>query len=63
MSEDKEFETITYTRKKKAVNKRQITFKIDMNILDRLDNYVAKSERKKIDVVEEALKSYLDQVE
>jgi hypothetical protein len=59
MSSTEEFQTITYIRKKKAINKKQITFKIDMNILERLDKYVNAHDVKKIDVVEEALRDYL----
>lgn len=53
----------TYTREKKAINKKQITFKIDINILERLDKYINNHNVKKIDVVEEALKEYLDKKE
>lgn len=60
VSDVPETQTITYTRKKKIAKKKQITFKLDMTLLEQLNEYVAKHDKKKVDIVEEALKDYLN---
>jgi predicted transcriptional regulator len=50
--------TVTYTRKKKVSTKQPVAFKIDKDLLEKLNSYAAATDRKKIDIVEEALREY-----
>jgi predicted transcriptional regulator len=60
MPEEVKTETITYTRRKKVVNKKAVTFKIEKTLLEKLDEYAARENMKKIDVIEFALKKYME---
>lgn len=53
-----EIQTITYTRKKRAINKFPITFKMDKDILNELEIMAEDQDIAKIKIVEAALKEY-----